>query len=415
MRRSVQSTSSGNVVEARLGTIPQRRHDIFSSTINSSFSTAELRRTPLYDLHVERDANMTEFGGWDMPLFYKSQGIMKEHVHCREAAGLFDVSHMLGVKIKGDDRVAFAERVLPADVQALPAGHGCLTSLPNESGGLIDDCIVTNAPGGDYLYLVINAGHEEKDLPHLHAHTKGLDVEIEPVYGQGMLALQGPKAAEVLGRLIDDPSFDLEGFSFMTAKEISVKGVPCFVTRSGYTGEDGFELSIPGDRAEHVARAMLAEKEVETVGLGARDSLRLEAGMCLYGNDIDDETTPIEAGLLWTIGKRRRKEGGFVGADKILAQIKDKSLVTRKRVGVVLTKKGPPPRSHDKIYDAEGSRVVGEITSGVFGPTAKKPVAMGYVEKKYVKSGTPLKVEIRGKLRDVATAKMPFITPQYKK
>eukprot|EP00939_MAST-03C_sp_MAST-3C-sp1_P001472 g1472.t1 len=358
---------------------------------------------------------MTEFGGWDMPLFYKSLGIMKEHVHCRESAGLFDVSHMLGVKITGKDRVAFAEKILPADVQALRAGHGCLTSLPNDAGGLIDDCIVTNAPNGDYLYLVINAGHEEKDLPHLNEHAKGFDVAVEPAYGQGMVALQGPKAAEVLGRLLDDESFDLESFEFMTAKELSVKGVPCFVTRSGYTGEDGFELSIPGDKTDHVARAMLAEEEVGMVGLGARDSLRLEAGMCLYGNDIDDETTPIEAGLLWTIGKRRRKEGGFVGADKILAQIKDKSLVTRKRVGVVLTKKGPPPRSHDKIYDAAGERVVGEITSGVFGPTAKKPVAMGYVEKQFLKSGTPLKVEIRGKLRDIETSKMPFITPQYKK
>merc|ERR1740117_1122984 len=332
----------------------------------SRLCTSEaLRVTPLHGLHLELGASMTGFGGWDMPLQYGS--IKKEHEHCRASAGLFDVSHMLGVRITGDDRVAFAETILPADIAALPEGHGCLTSLPNENGGIIDDCIVTNA--GDHIYLVINAGHEEKDLPHIDAHVKlfGGDVTITPVHGQGMLALQGPKAAEVLARHTDD---DLESFSFMTARTMNVAGAECVVTRSGYTGEDGFELSISAEDTDRIARTLLAEEEVKPIGLGARDSPRLEAGLCLYGNDIDDSTTPIEAGLLWTIGKRRRQEGGFVGADKILAQLKDrKNLLTKKRVGLTLMKKGPPPRSDCVVFDLEGNEV-GHITSGVFGPSA---------------------------------------------
>lgn len=324
------------------------------------------------------------------------------------------MSHMLGVRITGTDRVAFAEKVTPADVRGLAEGTGTLTSLPNERGGIVDDCILTNR--GDDLYLVINAGHEDKDLPHLNKYAAAFgDVAVEPQFGQGMLALQGPDAERVLGRLIPDPSeIEPASFPFMSAKRLAVRGVECFVTRSGYTGEDGFEITTPGKHAEHVARALLAEEEVAPIGLGARDSLRLEAGMCLYGNDIDDETTPLEAGLLWTVGKRRREEGGFVGSDVICAQIKNrKTSLTRKRVGLEMVKKGPPPRSHDKIYDPDG-RVVGQVTSGVFGPSVKKPVAMGYVEKRVAKSGTELQVEIRGKRRDVAVAKMPFVATGYK-
>jgi len=355
------------------------------------------------------DAFTTGFGGWDMPLYY-ADGIMKEHLHCRAAAGLFDVSHMLGVKITGADRVAFAESITPADVAALGDGQGSLTSLPNADGGLIDDCIITNA--GDHLYLVINAGHEEKDLPHMQAQLDAFDGDatFETLPGRGMLALQGPAAADVLARHVE--GLDLAGFGFMTGRNLTVAGADCFVTRSGYTGEDGFEIACAGEDADALARTLLAEDEVKPIGLGARDSLRLEAGLCLYGNDIDDGTTPVEAGLLWTIGKRRRKEGGFVGADKILAQIKDKSLVTRKRVGLVLAKRGPPPRSHDKVFDMDGNEV-GEVTSGVFGPTYKAPVAMGYVKKEFMKAGTPLQVEIRGKKRPLEVAKMPFVPANF--
>jgi len=367
-----------------------------------------LRRTPLHSLHVSLGAFMTGFGGWDMPLYYKD-GIMKEHLHCRSEAGLFDVSHMCGLKITGADRVAFAERFLPASVAELPMGQGCLTNIPNANGGLIDDCIITNA--GDHLFMVINAGHEEKDVPHMRAvldDFKG-DAAIEIQEGKGILALQGPKACAVLSRFTNT---DWDSFGFMCGKNLTVNGVECFVTRSGYTGEDGFEISVAGADTQKIAEAFLAEPEVKLIGLGARDSLRLEAGLCLYGNDIDDSTSPVEAGLLWTIGKRRRAEGGFVGAEKILAQVENKKLVTRKLVGLTLAAKGPPPRSHDKLFSDEGEEI-GEVTSGVFGPTIKKPVAMGYVQKKYAKKGTSIQVEIRKKKREMNVVGMPFVPAKY--
>jgi aminomethyltransferase len=364
-------------------------------------SSENLRKTALWDLHVAKGGLMTEFGGWDMPLYY-NLGIMKEHLHCRANAGLFDVSHMLGVKFTGKDRVQLLEKVLPGDVKALGEGEGSLSSITNEQGGLIDDCIVTNA--GDYHYLVINAGHEDKDLPHIQSIIDGFDgdVQMEPQVGNGILALQGPKAVEVMARHCDA---DFENFSFMTGRTMAVAGIDdCFVTRSGYTGEDGFEITVPPAGTRPLAEALLSEPEVEPIGLGARDSLRLEAGLCLYGSDIDDTTTPMEGTLLWTIPKSRRADAAFTGADVILKQIKEKSN-TRKRVGFV--SKGPPPRADDKIFNGEGDQV-GHITSGVFGPTVKHPVAMGYVEKKYSKAGTELQVEIRNKLRPLTVSKMPF-------
>eukprot|EP00941_MAST-03F_sp_MAST-3F-sp1_P003247 g3247.t1 len=380
------------------------------SLTQRSFSTDVLRKTPLHAMHVAEGALMTEFGGWDMPLYYKD-GIMKEHVHCRSEAGLFDVSHMLGVKILGSDRVKFAERFLPASIEELPPGQGCLTNIPNANGGLIDDCIVTNA--GDHLFLVINAGHEDKDIPHMQQvlDDSGLDASFELLQDNGILALQGPKAASVLERVVSD-SVDFTNFGFMTGRTLTVNNVECFVTRSGYTGEDGFEISVPAASTAAVAQSLLNEDEVKLIGLGARDSLRLEAGLCLYGNDIDDNTSPLEAGLLWTIGKRRRIDGGFVGADKILAQIQDRSLVTRKRVGLLLTGKGPPPRSHDKLFDSSGTQI-GEVTSGVFGPTAGRPVAMGYVDVKHAKKGSKFEVEIRKKKREVEVVSMPFVPTNF--
>jgi aminomethyltransferase len=358
-------------------------------------------------MHVENGANMTGFGGWDMPLYY-GEGIMKEHLWCRENAGLFDVSHMLGIKITGEDRVQFAERFLPANVAELNDGEGCLTNIPNANGGLIDDCIITNA--GDHLFLVINAGHEEKDIPHMEKVLNLFDgtAAIEPQEGKGILALQGPKAVDALAKMTD--GVDFTTWKFMTGRNLTVNGVSCFVTRSGYTGEDGFEISCNGADAAALSAALCEDDNVKLIGLGARDSLRLEAGLCLYGNDIDDETDPVEAGLLWTIGKRRRTEGGFVGADKILAIIADrKNLVKRKRVGLTLAGKGPPPRSGDLLFNEEGEQI-GQLTSGVFGPSAKKAVAMGYVEKKYgLKSfkGT-VKVQIRKKQFDMKVTPMPF-------
>jgi len=383
------------------------RNNLPTTALLRCFSTeAEiLRKTPLHAIHVEAGANMTGFGGWDMPLYYKD-GIMKEHKWCRGNAGLFDVSHMLGVKITGEDRVKFAESFLPANVAELGEGEGSLTNITNEKGGLIDDCIITNA--GDHLFLVINAGHEDKDIPHMSSvlSASGLNAAIELQEGKGILALQGPKAVDVMKKITKDVDYD--NFKFMTGMTMQVSGVDCFVTRSGYTGEDGFELSCAGADAAGLAEQLLKDEDVQLIGLGARDSLRLEAGLCLYGNDIDDDTNPIEAGLLWTIGKRRRLEGGFVGADKIQEILADrKNLVKRKRVGLTLAGKGPPPRSHDKLLNENGDEI-GEITSGVFGPSAGKPVAMGYVEKKYGKLGTKVKVQIRKKQFDMVIDKMPF-------
>lgn len=364
-----------------------------------AFSGMELSKSPLHNLNIELGAETTGFGGYEMPLLYKSTGIMKEHVHTRTHAGLFDVSHMIPVRIHGKDRVKFTELVTPADVSALPEGMGQLTLLPNENGGIIDDLIVTNM--GDHLYMVINAGHF-KDLAHMRCYSKGLDACIEPLIEKGILALQGPSAAKVLASLSDT---NLDTFKFMSARLIKVGGVEALVTRSGYTGEDGFEIMCAADKATELAEKLLKHPEVKPIGLGARDSLRLEAGLCLYGNDLDETTTPAEAGLLWTISKRRKEKGGFVGADKILAQIKDPSLVKRKRYGFV--NKGPPARAHNKIFNMEG-REVGELTSGVYGPTVGSPVSMGYVESQYAKKGTALQVEIRDKKFSLTATQMPF-------
>lgn len=365
-----------------------------------AFSGEALRKTPLWDLHKEHGAKTTEFGGWDMPLNYTAGG-MKEHIHCRSAAGLFDVSHMVPIRIHGKDRVKFAERILPADVESLPEGMGCLSSIPNEQGGLIDDLIITNA--GDHLYMVINAGHEDKDIPHMRKYLGEFgDVSIEPLEGRGILALQGPKAAEALGKLCDA---DMSSWQFMTARNLTVNGVDCFVSRSGYTGEDGFEIMCDGADSVGLTEALLANSDVQLTGLGARDSLRLEAGLCLYGNDLDDTTSPSEAVLLWTIPKRRRADGGFVGAERILGEIADKKLVQRKRAGFV--NQGPPARAGDKIFDTEGEEV-GVLTSGVYGPTVKHNCSMGYVKKKLTKKGTDLQVEIRGKMRPLKVTAMPF-------
>ena len=292
-----------------------------------------LRKTPLYDSHVALGGKMVEFGGWDMPVQYPA-GIVKSHEHTRVAAGLFDVSHMLGCVVRGADRVAFMESLCTADLAALPDGMGSLTVITNEAGGVIDDCIVTNA--GDHLYMVINAGHEEIDLPHIKKHMdafvkSGKDVSFETLADNGILALQGPKAAAVLQKLVTE---DLNQMGFMYAKPMSVAGIDnCFVARSGYTGEDGFEIAVPkGSGGKHgvvtLWEKLLEDSDVMPVGLGARDSLRLEAGLCLYGNDLDTTTSPAEGTLFWVVHKTRRKPGSFVGSERILEEIKNKC-VTR--------------------------------------------------------------------------------------
>lgn len=394
---------------------PRSAHRVLGARAFAAAASGELRKTPLHSAHVALGAKMASFGGWDMPIQYPA-GILKSHLHTRENAGLFDVSHMLGVTVRGADRVAFMEKLCTADIAALPEGMGGLTVLTNEGGGIIDDCIVTNA--GDHLYMVINAGHEDKDIPHMKAHlaqfvAKGGDASLEMLPDNGILALQGPKAAAVLQTLA--PQEDLSKMAFMAAKSMKVANIECMVARSGYTGEDGFEIAVPpGSGAQHnvvtLWDALMAKEEVMPVGLGARDSLRLEAGLCLYGNDLDDTTSPVEGSLLWVIAKRRRAEkGSFVGSERILTELENKS-AARKRAGFVVSS-GAPVREGVALFS--NGEQVGVTTSGGFSPCLKKGVGMCYVTPGMNKAGTELQAEVRGKMQTVTVTKMPFVPQNY--
>jgi aminomethyltransferase len=363
-----------------------------------------LKTTPLHALHIELGAKMVPFGGYDLPVQYPT-GIMAEHQHTRAAAGLFDVSHMGLIRLtgKGGGKPADAlEALVPADIQSLPIGRVRYTQFTNDQGGILDDLMVGNT--GDHLMLVVNAGNKEADAAHLRRHL-GATCEIEPMFSRGLLALQGPRAAEVLGRLAPQS----RTMAFMSSAFLGIDGVTCYVTRSGYTGEDGYEISMPGGSAEAIARRLLREPEVKPIGLGARDSLRLEAGLCLHGNDIDDRTTPVEAALVWSIGKRRRSEGGFIGAAVILDQLARGA--ARKLVGIRPDGRAPV-RSHAEIQDSSGRRA-GEITSGGFGPTVNGPVAMGYVETALSAPGTAVQVIVRDKPLPAKVSSLPFVPHRY--
>jgi aminomethyltransferase len=365
-----------------------------------------LRRTPLHALHVELGAKMVPFAGYDMPVQYPA-GILTEHLHTRAKAGLFDVSHMGQLRLTakpGRNAAGALERVVTSDIAGLGQAKTRYALFTNETGGILDDLMVTNL--GDHLMLVVNAGCKEDDEAHLRANIAG-DVEIENLNKRSLLALQGPAAAEALARLVPD----CRELEFMNAAFWMIEGARCFVTRSGYTGEDGFEISVPDDAAEALARRLLAMPEVKPIGLGARDSLRLEAGLCLYGHDIDTTTTPIEAGLAWSIGARRRKEGGFPGAAVIQKQLAEGP--ARRRVGI-LPDGRQPARDHTEVQDISGKKL-GEITSGGFGPSIGGPVAMGYVGASAAKPGTALTLLVRGKPQPAKTAALPFVKHNYKR
>jgi len=362
-----------------------------------------LLRTSLHALHVSLGAKMVPFAGYDMPVQYP-QGILGEHQHCRAQAGLFDVSHMGQVRLSGPDAAKALEALVPGDLQALKPGEMRYTLFTNERGGILDDLIVTNA--GDHLFVVVNAACKRQDVAHMKAKLPS-SIKVEELTDRALLALQGPAAATVMARFASEAV----KLRFMTAAPMTIQGVDCFVTRSGYTGEDGFEISVPNDKAEALAKALLAEPEVKPIGLGARDTLRLEAGLCLYGHDIDETTTPIEAGLAWAIGKRRREEGGFPGADMILAHLKGGA--PRRRVGLKPEGRAPA-RDHTEIHD-DGERRLGEITSGGFGPTVGGPIAMGYVESAYAKPGTMVNLIVRGVARPAQVVAMPFNPTNYYK
>ena len=363
---------------------------------------ASLKTTPLTALHQALGARMVPFAGYSMPVQYPD-GIIKEHLHTRSAAGLFDVSHMGQVLLHGSGAAAALERLVPGDICGLGAGRLRYTQFTNDQGGILDDLMVTNA--GDRLYLVVNAACRDADVALLRAGMP-VSVAVEPIEDRALLALQGPQAAIVLQRHVGTK---LDSLPFMASATFTVAGVEAWVSRSGYTGEDGFEISLPAADAEPVARALLDEPETAPIGLGARDTLRLEAGLCLYGHDIDAETTPVEAALEWSIGNRRRNRGGFPGADVILRQIADG--VASKRVGVSLD--GRAPAREGAALTDPGGRPIGRITSGGFGPSIGAPVAMGYVDSDCAAVGTAVHAIVRERPLAARVSALPFVAHRY--
>lgn len=363
--------------------------------------STDLKQTAIFAVHQSLGAKMVPFAGYEMPVQYPD-GIMAEHKHTRLSASVFDVGHMGQAKVIGAGAVAALEKLVPGDVQGLASGQMRYTQLTNEVGGIIDDFMVTQR--GDHLFLVVNAGRKDVDFAHIAAHL-GDGVSLEILDDRALLALQGPNAAAALSV----HAAEAAELPFMTMAEISIGGIDALVSRSGYTGEDGYEISVSNNDAEALLAMLLDDPRVKPAGLGARDSLRLEAGLCLYGNDIDETTTPVEAGLTWSIGKRRREEGGFIGAEVILGQIADG--VTRRRVGIRPDGKAPA-RAHTIVQDTDG-HAVGEITSGGFGPTIEAPVAMGYIETSFAKSDTPVQLVIRDKVHGAHIRAMPFVKHNY--
>lgn len=371
----------------------------------------ELKRTGLYDLHLAEDGKMVPFAGWEMPVQFPT-GVLTEHLHTRAHAGLFDVSHMGQVKVVPQDgdlaSAALAlETLIAADVLGLPEGRQRYGLFTNDQGGILDDLMFANR--GDHYFLVVNAARADHDIPHLQSLA---GVEVQPITDRGLLALQGPKAVEVLERLLPG----IGAMKFMDVASRDWQGAELWISRSGYTGEDGFEISIPEASLSDFAKALMDYPEVLPIGLAARDSLRLEAGMPLYGHDLTEETTPVEAGLTWSIGKARRsggeRAGGFPGADAVLGQVRDGA--SRRRMG--LRPEGRAPiREGVAIFDAEtGGTEIGTVCSGGFGPSVGGPVAMAYLPADLVE-GSPVWAELRGKRLPARITALPFITPSYKR
>ena len=374
----------------------------------SAPAAAPLLNTPLNALHIELGARMVPFAGYSMPVQYPA-GLMAEHQHTRQAAGLFDVSHMGQLKLVGPDAAAAFESLMPVDVIDLPVGKQRYGLLLNDAGGIIDDLMFFRV-AQDEIFVIVNGACKVGDIAHIQARI-GQRCEVIPMPDHGLLALQGPQAVTALSRLAPG----IEKLVFMTGGNYTIAGCDCFVTRSGYTGEDGFEISVPAAQADMLARALLAQPEVKPIGLGARNSLRLEAGLCLYGNDIDTTTTPVEAAIGWAMQKVRRtggaRAGGFPGADKVLAQLDNPASLTRKRVGLIALER-VPVREHTELQSLDGQKI-GEVTSGLLGPTIDKPVAMGYVLPAHAVIGTRVNAIVRGKAVPMEVSAMPFVPTNY--
>jgi aminomethyltransferase len=371
-----------------------------------------LRTTPLDAWHRGLGARMVGFAGYAMPVQYDLTGdlaarcrggVLAEHMHCRSQAALFDVSHMGQAMLTGATAAAAMERLVPGDVAGLKPGRQRYSLFTNEAGGILDDLMVANL-GGDKLFLVVNASRKDDDFTHLSANLPA-GATLSVLEDRALLALQGPAAATVLGRVAPDAA----RLPFMGIGAIDVGGIPCLVSRSGYTGEDGFEISVPADRAEAFANRLLAEPEVAPAGLGARDSLRLEAGLCLYGNDIDELTSPIEADLAWVIGRRRRNAWDFPGAAVIRDQLEHGA--PRRCVGIRPDGRAPA-RALTEIVAGDGTEA-GTVTSGGFSPTLSAPIAMGYVRKDLTADGTALHLMVRGKPLPARVVPLPFVPHRY--
>ena len=366
-----------------------------------------LLTTPLNALHVELGARMVPFAGYSMPVQYPA-GLMAEHHHTRTAAGLFDVSHMGQLRLVGADAAAAFETLIPVDVIGLQAGKQRYGLLLNDEGGILDDLMFVNR-GAD-LFVIVNGACKAGDIAHIQARI-GQRCDVIPMPERALLALQGPQAVAALSRMVPG----VEKLVFMTGGSFSWAGADLFITRSGYTGEDGFEISVHNDHAEALARALLAQPEVKPVGLGARNSLRLEAGLCLYGNDIDTTTTPVEGALNWAMQKVRRsgggRAGGFPGADTVLGQLDGSLPLTRLRIGLVATER-VPVREHVKLENMDG-QTVGEVTSGLLSPTLSRPIAIAYVEPDYAAAGTELFAMVRGKPVPMVVTPTPFVPTRY--
>ena len=370
-------------------------------------NNSALRTTPLFALHQKLGARMVPFAGYSMPVQYP-QGLMAEHLHTRKAAGLFDVSHMGQLLLRGPDAAAALESLMPVDVIDLGVHKQRYGLLLNEAGGILDDLMFVNR--GDDLFLIVNGACKDADIAHIQKHI-GSRCEVVPLPDRALLALQGPQAATVLSRLIPE----VTSLVFMTGNHFDWQGHALYITRSGYTGEDGFEISVPNAGAEALAEALLAQPEVAAIGLGARNSLRLEAGLCLYGNDIDTSTTPVEAALNWAMQKVRReggaREGGFPGAELVLGQLGDPEQLTRKRVALIAMER-IPVREPAVLENMDGQHI-GQITSGLLSPTLNQPIALAYVQPDYAAIGTEIYAMVRGKPVLMKVAATPFVPTHY--
>ena len=360
---------------------------------------SEPRKTPLYDLHVDLGGKMVDFAGWLMPVNYGA-GVAAEHKQCREKAALFDVSHMGQVELRGENVAEKLETLCPSSFQTLPEGKARYTFFTNPEGGIMDDLIVANA--GDHHFVVVNASMRDQDI----AHMRTLDMDVKEL-ARALIAVQGPAAEAIVAAWAPIAA----KLTFMQTALAEITGVPVRISRLGYTGEDGYEISIPEDKAVEICKLLLTHPDLAPAGLGARDSLRLEAGLCLYGNDIDNETSPVEANLTWAIQKKRREEGGFPGEGRILSELANGP--RRKLVGVKPDGRAPARRGVE-ITTVDG-RTIGQVTSGGFGPTYDGPISMGYVETEFATDGSKIALTIRGKARPATIIKLPFVAQNYKR